>query len=174
MSASQCSPAEPVRCYFMGDDSGGPIERLDAGTLAGAVAEAKESAMGTARDTAAAYGTTALQDWVVYSTGNVDCDGKRTREDSGVVQADSEPPACSDGTRAHAWTNPDPEWSGYGNAQGGGVTVVRVCGRCGTVRTVKTRQSDNFANVYDSVSYAEGEPGGEPGMWVGYAEEMEA
>lgn len=138
----------------MGDDSGGPIEPLAAGTLAEAVAEAKESAIESARDAAAAYGTTALQDWVVYSRG---ADGEYTREDSDVAQADPSPPTCADGTHAHAWTNQTPEWSGYGNELGGGVTVVRVCGRCGTVRTVKTRQSDNFANVYDSVSYAHGE-----------------
>lgn len=144
--------------FCMGDDSGGPVEPLAAGTLAGAISEANESAMDTARDTAAAYGTTALQDWVVYSRG---ADGEYVREDSGAAQADPAPPPCIGGRHGHAWTNPTPEWSGYGNAQGGGVTVVRVCGRCGIVRTVKTRQSDNFANVYDTVSYEEG---GEPGM----------
>ena len=140
--------------FCMGDDSGGPIEPLAATALDKAVAEAKESVMDTAMDEASAYGSTALQDFVVYSRRD---DGGYDRESSGTVQADPDPPKCTDGTRKHAWRNPDPEWSGYGNALGGGVTVVRDCPECGAVRTVKTGQSDNFANAYDSVAYEVGE-----------------
>ena len=147
------SEAEPR--YFMGDMSGGPIDPLAATSLVKAVAEAKESAMDTAKNEASACGSTALQDWVVHSVGE---DGGYVEEDSGTVQADPDPPECTDGTRKHAWRNPDPEWSGYGNAQGGGVTVVRDCPKCGAVRTVKTWQSDNFANAYDSVTYEDGTP----------------
>ena len=153
--------------FCMGDDSGGPIVPLAAATLAEAIAEARESAIESAREAADVDGSTALQDWVVYSRG---ADGEYAREDSDVAQADPDAPTCADGTHGHAWTNPTPEWSGYGNELGGGVTVVRACGRCGTVRTVKTRQSDNFANVYDSVSYE----CGEPDAWAGYEEALAA
>ena len=150
VSAAGTTAADAGR-YCMGDYSGGPIEPRNARTLAEAVSEAKESAMDAAKNEASAYDSTALQDWVVYSVDGIS--GERTSEDSGMVQADPEPPACADGRRKHEWRNPDPQWSGYGNAQGGGVTVVRECPHCGIVRTVMTRQSDNFANVYDSVSY---------------------
>ena len=147
--------------YFAGDDSGGPITPLEATGLEAAIAEARESARDTAADAAATQQGTALQDWVVYSDGNAGSKGGvredlLVRESSGLEQADPDAPQCAGGAGSggHAWRNPDPQWAGYGNSQGGGVTVVRKCELCGATRTVSTLQDDGQGGTYESVQYA--------------------
>ena len=152
--AATTSPA-PKPLFYLGDMSGGPIEALEARTLEDAIEEAKRVSQERAAEQAADHATkqyrTALQEWVVYS---VDSDGEYSDEGSGIEQADPDEPECP-AAKKHKWHNPDPEWAAYGNDQGGGVTVVRVCRKCGMERTERTWQSDAFGGHYDSVEYVE-------------------
>lgn len=150
-AAPTANATKPV--FYMGDMSGGPIEPMEARTLEDAVKEAEKDAQDRAADTASSEARTALQDWVVYS---LDSEGEYFHEDYGLVQADPEEPKCTKHKGGkHLWHNPDPEWAAYGNDQGGGVTVVRVCRMCGMERTECTLQDNGFGGHYDSVSYVE-------------------
>ena len=77
----------PGMHYYVRDDSGRPIEALDATTLSGAVAEAKSMAVEDATEDACRFGETSGQCWLVYSR---DRDGAYRLEDAGIEYADHE------------------------------------------------------------------------------------
>lgn len=87
-------PGQSARAarYHVWDDTGRPIEPLDASTLEGAVAEAREMAAETALEDACCTGDESGQNWIVYSLGGGGC--KYVREASGVERADPERVAC--------------------------------------------------------------------------------
>lgn len=87
-------PGQSARAarYHVWDDTGRPIEPLDASTLEGAVAEAREMAAETALEDACCTGDESGQNWIVYSLGGGG--RKYVREASGVERADPERVAC--------------------------------------------------------------------------------
>lgn len=97
-------PGQSARAarYHVWDDTGRPIEPLDASTLEGAVAEAREMAAETALEDACCTGDESGQNWIVYSLGGGgEGEGgangggcKYVREASGVERADPERVAC--------------------------------------------------------------------------------
>ena len=141
--------------YYCGDNSGGPLEALDAQTYEAAIEEARGLALDRARSAAVRTHCTSLQDWTVVM---VRSDGEEDQLTSGLEQIDPEEPTCKGGIGdKHDWYNPDPEWAGYGEGYGhtppGGVTVVRACRKCKCVRTEVTRVPDHEGGHYDSVQY---------------------
>ena len=158
-------PTKPA-VYFLGDRSGGPIERLDATSLWDALAEAKDNARERARDEARTSQTTARQEWVLYTgTPSTEQYGEPTDLENmagDIEQADPAEPPCAAGKK-HYWVNDDPEWAAYSNDQGGGETRVRRCKNCDRIRTLKTMVSDAFGNAYDSVSYTDTDDDGYTG-----------
>lgn len=79
------SGAVPAR-YYARYDTGVPPEPLEAATLEGAVAEARETASEAATEDACRFGLTSGQRWEVYTVH----DGAHRLKAIGIVHADPE------------------------------------------------------------------------------------
>lgn len=80
-------PSGPARAqYYVRDDTGLPPEPLEAATLEGAVAEARETASESATEDACRFGLTSGQRWEVYTVH----DGAQRLEAFGIEHADPE------------------------------------------------------------------------------------
>lgn len=95
-------PSGPARArYYAHDDTGLPPEPLEAATLEGAVAEARETASEAATEDACRFGITSGQRWEVYTVH----DGVRRLKAFGIVHADPERVARMAPYAAAAWAD---------------------------------------------------------------------